>query len=87
MNVKKARVAAEHIARDLEQEYNLDWEWEGNTLNFERPGVTGRITVSRREVEIVISLGFLLMGLRRDIDREIHEYCDQEFGKASKAIV
>lgn len=87
LTLKKARAAAERIARELEGEYHLDWEWEGNTLHFERTGVTGYLAVSRHEVEVVVRLGFLLMGLRRRIDQEIHAFCDAEFGKSTKAVV
>lgn len=87
LTLKKARAAAERIAGELEEEYGLDWGWDGNTLSFERTGISGHLSVTRHEVEIVIRLGFLLLGLRRRIDREVHAYCDAQFGKSTKAIV
>jgi putative polyhydroxyalkanoate system protein len=63
--LKKARKGAEHIAEELGEEFGLDHEWEGNTLRFQRMGVTGHIEVGKKEVEVYVKLGFLLMALGR----------------------
>ena len=81
LSKKKARDAAERIARDLEQRFDLAYAWEGDHLVFERPGVTGRIEVTKDSVTLDVRLGLLLTPLRHSIEREIHVQLDKLFGK------
>lgn len=80
--VKKARAAAQKIAARLDQEFDVDYVWKGDTLQFRRTGVTGHLAVDADSVEISIRLGLLLLPLRRRIEEEIHAYFDEFFGKA-----
>jgi len=78
--LKRARKGAERIAEELGEEFGLDHEWDGNTLHFQRMGVTGHIEVRRKEVEIYVKLGFLLIALAPRIEHEVHRFCDENFG-------
>ena len=78
--LKKARKGAEHIAEELGEEFGLDHEWDGDVLRFQRMGVTGHIEVGKKEVEIYVKLGFLLMALAPRIESEIERFCDENFG-------
>jgi putative polyhydroxyalkanoate system protein len=80
---KKARAATERIAQELAEEFNLDYEWAGNVLNFSRTGVSGHIEVKKKDVEVLVRLGFLLGALRSRIEREMHRFCDENFGPES----
>ena len=80
--LKKARKGAEHIAEELGEEFGLDHEWDGDTLRFQRMGVTGHIEVGKKEVEVYVKLGFLLMALGPRIEHEINRFCDENFGPA-----
>ena len=81
--LSKARKGAERIAEELGEEFGLDHEWDGNTLRFHRIGVSGHIVVSKKEVEIYVKLGFLLLALRPRIEHEIKRFCDEHFGPES----
>lgn len=87
LTLKKARVAAEKVATQLEEEFELAWEWDDDKLTFHRPGVNGHLHVSRHEIEVVAQLGFLLAFLRPRIEEEIHRFCDAQFGKSAKSRV
>ena len=76
---KKARDAAERIARDLKKRFELDYAWEGDDVNFERPGVSGRMHVGKDSVALDVKLGFLLTPLKPVIEREIHAQLDKLF--------
>lgn len=80
--LKKARKGAERIAEELGEEFGLDHEWDGDTLNFQRMGVSGHIGVGKKEVEIYVKLGLLLSALRPRIEAEINRFCDENFGPA-----
>ena len=78
--LRHARKGAERIAEELGEEFGIDHAWEGNTLRFQRRGVEGHIEVSKKEVEIYVKLGFLLIALRPRIEHEINRFCDENFG-------
>lgn len=80
--LKKALKGAEHIAEELGEEFGLDHEWDGHTLNFQRLGVEGYIEVGKKDVEIYVKLGFLLGALKPRIEQEIHRFCEENFGPA-----
>lgn len=74
---RKARAVAERIATDLKQRYALDYTWNGDQVEFERPGVTGTMRVGRDNIALDVRLGLLLTPLKRRIEREIHAQLDQ----------
>jgi len=78
--VKKAKEAVESIAAELADEFDIQYEWEGSTLRFHRSGVEGTMTVGRKSLEIDATLGLLVGMLKSKIEREIHRYCDEQFG-------
>ena len=80
LGLAKAREAAEFIADHLDDQFNLQSHWNGNTLHFERFGVSGRMEVSDTEVRLHVRLGFLLIPLKSRFEREINKYLDEVLG-------
>lgn len=78
--VKKAKEAVESIAAELAESFEIDYEWDGSTLRFQRAGVEGTMVVGRKTLEIDAELGFLVSMLKPRIEREIHRFCDDQFG-------
>ena len=87
MTAKAARQAAEKIARQLDEEFDLAYEWDDNVLIFKRSGVSGELVVEKREVHIRVRLGFLLMAIRPRVEAEIHRFFDENFGPDSGPTV
>lgn len=83
MSLKKAKLAAEHIAAEMAEEFAIDYGWNGDRLEFSRSGVNGSITVDKKHVEIHARLGMMLSLLRSRIEAEIHRFCDENFGPAA----
>ena len=81
--LKRARQKAEHIAEELSEEFGIEYAWDGAELRFQRPGLSGEIAVGKKDVEIHVKLGCLLRALRGRIEREIHAFCDENFGAES----
>lgn len=79
---KAARQAADKIARRLDEEFDLAYEWDDNVLHFKRSGVSGELVVEKKEVHIRVRLGFLLMAIRPRVEAEIHRFFDENFGPA-----
>jgi len=77
LSLPKAREAAELIAAQLDDKFDLKYHWNGNTLHFERHGVNGRMEVDADEIRLHVRLGFLLSPLRYRFEKEIHRYMDE----------
>lgn len=77
--LKEAKKAVERVAKHIADKFDVEYEWEGNTLNFSRAGVDGHIAVSAKEIHVSVNLSFMLMMIKSSVDREIHRYLDEEF--------
>ena len=82
---KKAKDAAEEIARDLKSRFALDYAWNGDRIDFERPGVSGSMQVSNDQIQLDVSLSFLLTPIKQSIEREIHAQLDRLLGDTKSA--
>ncbi len=87
LSAKAARQSAEKIARQLEEEFDLAYEWDDNVLVFKRSGVSGELVVEKKEVHIRVRLGFLLFAIKPRIEEEIHRFFDENFGPDSGPTV
>lgn len=76
---KAAQQAADNLANDLAQKFDIEYEWEGDAIHFERVGVSGSITVEQKEIRIEAQLGFLLLMLKSRIEDEIRRYLQEHF--------
>lgn len=79
---KKAREAAQKVADKIAGEYDLECEWEGDVLHFERSGVQGSLTLEKKQVEMVIKLGFLMSAFAPAIEAKVAESMKKVFGAA-----
>jgi putative polyhydroxyalkanoate system protein len=82
LGLKSARAAAERMAAHLAKRFDLRGEWSGNVLSFQRPGVTGSLAVSDKDLRLTVTLGLLLKALRGSIESSIHEELDKLFASA-----
>jgi len=76
LTLPKAREAAEKVARQLKQEFALQYRWEGTSLHFTRAGVDGKLMVNTSEVHLRAKLGLLLAFLKPQIERKVHEHLE-----------
>ena len=74
---KKAKAAAEKIAKDLNKRFDLAYEWHGDRIEFERTGVRGHMSVEKERIALEVSLGWLLTPLKPSIEREITAQFDK----------
>jgi putative polyhydroxyalkanoate system protein len=83
LGLKAARAAAERMAESLGRKFDLKGDWNGNTLNFARSGVSGSLEVGEKDVRLSVTLGFLLKAMKGSIERAVHGELDALF--AAKA--
>ena len=85
LGLEGARTAADRMVEALGQRFDLRGSWSGNTLRFERPGVSGTLDVSANDLRLAVTLGFLLKAMRGSIERAVHEELDRLFAQAASS--
>jgi putative polyhydroxyalkanoate system protein len=78
---KKAKEAAQKVADELRARFELNYAWRGNDIEFDRPGLSGRMHVGKDEVRLDCELGMLLSLLRSKLESEIDKEFELRFGK------
>ena len=85
MGLAQARQAAERMAEQLGRKFDLKGTWQGNVLRFERPGVTGSLTLGDKDLRLSVALGFLLKAMRGSIEQAVIEQLDAMFPEKKAA--
>jgi putative polyhydroxyalkanoate system protein len=80
LGLKKAKAAAQKVADEMAENFDMESEWEGNTLHFSRSGVTGELTVTKNSVQMNAKLGFLLSAFKPKIEAQIEKNFEEYFG-------
>ena len=75
----KARKAIEDVARKLAEKFDMDYGWEGDTLNFSRSGVDGHIVLGPDDLHVHAKLGFLTAMFKEPIEGEIKRVLKENF--------
>jgi len=79
MSRDDAQDAADQLAQDLAEKFDIDYGWDEDTIHFERTGVNGTITVDGKQIHIVAELGFLLSMFKDKLEGEIRRYLKEHF--------
>jgi putative polyhydroxyalkanoate system protein len=90
LGLEAARAAADRMAEQLGRRFDLKGAWDGNVLKFERPGVTGSLAVTDKDLRLSVALGFLLKAMKGSIEQAVVHELDQLFvdthgGKSPRA--
>jgi len=78
-SLEEAQQIADDLACDLAAKFSIDYGWDGDTIVFERPGVSGEIDVDGRVIHVRARLAWLLAYLEPAVKREIERYLDEHF--------
>lgn len=68
---RKARAAAQKVADQMADEYDVVWQWEGDVLRFHRSGVSGRLVLAERHAHLEITLDFLFKAFAETIEEKV----------------
>ncbi|HZW13247.1 MAG TPA: polyhydroxyalkanoic acid system family protein [Noviherbaspirillum sp.] len=77
---KKAKAAAQKVADQMAEEYDMASEWQGDVLVFKRSGVSGKLVVSEAHAQLDISLGLLLKAFAPTIEEKVTAKMKKVFG-------
>jgi len=75
--LKQAKAIAQKTADDLAEEYDLESEWECDTLHFHRSGVQGHMHVTPSAIDLDVKLGFLLRPFKARFEQHIERHLDE----------
>jgi putative polyhydroxyalkanoate system protein len=78
---KAAKAAAQKVADDLKERFDLKYAWRGDSIAFSRPGLTGEMHVGRSEVRLDCELGLMLSLLKPTLESAINREFDKRFTK------
>jgi putative polyhydroxyalkanoate system protein len=76
LGLEEARRQIDQVADTLRDQLQARFHWEGDRLEFERPGAHGVIEVAENRVTLDIRLGLLLRPIKGTIERTITEQLD-----------
>jgi putative polyhydroxyalkanoate system protein len=76
MSRADAKALVERVARDLEQRFDLAWRFDGDDVQFARPGVSGHMHVGDTNFVLEARLGLLLSPLKGAIERQVNARLD-----------
>jgi len=85
LGLEAARKAADRMAERLGQRFGLTGSWRGNVLHFERPGVTGSLALTDKDLDLKVTLGMLLRMMKGSLEAAVQEELDKLFAKAPAA--
>ena len=89
LGLPKARKIAWQWAEDAEKRFQMECTViegkTGDTVEFTRPGVNGRLLVGADHFDLEARLGFLLGAFRRRIEAEIAQNLDALLAANAKA--
>ncbi|HKX54480.1 MAG TPA: polyhydroxyalkanoic acid system family protein [Xanthomonadales bacterium] len=79
MSREDAQDAADQLAQDLADKFDIEYGWDEDTIYFERTGVNGSIKVDGKQIHIVAKLGFMLSMFKDRFENEIRRYLKTHF--------
>ena len=77
---EQAREAVQGIADKLVERFGVAYAWNGDSLQFERSGVDGRVNLEPGALHVTAKLGFLLGAMKGPIEQEIRKVLEERFG-------
>jgi len=77
LSLAQAKKVAQKTADDLAQEYDLDSEWQGDTLHFHRSGVSGQMKVSDDTIDLTVKLSLLFKPFKAKFESHIEHRIEE----------
>lgn len=78
LGLEEARKRADRIAADLQQQFSLRSNWQGDELQVKGNGVNGQLRVDETHFELDVRLGFALKLMEGPIRSAIEKVIDEE---------
>lgn len=80
LSLTEARAVVDQVALRMREKFGMQGQWQGDTLCFSRPGVSGTIAVASDAIQVNAELGMMLAPLKGMVEQEIRRKLDEHFG-------
>lgn len=80
LSMDDARSAAQKVADQMQADYEMNWEWQGDVLAFKRSGFSGTLALAEGEATLELSLGIMLRGFAKKIEEQVTKNMAKVFG-------
>jgi len=80
LSMDDARSAAQKVADQMQTDYEMSWEWQGDVLAFNRSGFSGTLALAEGEATLELSLGIMLRGFAKKIEEQVTKNMAKVFG-------
>ena len=77
MSRDDVRDAAEHLAQGLKDRHGLRYRWRGDTAEFSRSGLDGKLTISDNDITVSVKLGLLASAFEKPLKKAVTDYLDE----------
>lgn len=77
-SIAEAREIVDGLIGKMAKDFDLKHKWDGDTLKFERSGLSGQMAISPKDVHITAKLGLLLKPMKGRIEKEIVSVLDRK---------
>ncbi len=74
---EEVRAAAEGFAAQLEEEYGVRSQWNGDRVRIKGAGVDGELSIADGLIDISVKLGLLTSMFEGKLKREVQRYLDE----------
>jgi len=71
------RSHANEIVEHLSERFNINYQWNGDTVTFKGAGAKGFMAISGSAIEVKIEVSFLLRAFKSRIEKEITQNLDE----------
>ncbi len=79
LSIEEARAVVDKVAARMQEKFGMTGQWQGDTLQFSRPGVSGTIAVDSDAIQVKADLGMMLAPLKGMVEQEIRRKLDEHF--------
>ncbi|SFS14782.1 putative polyhydroxyalkanoic acid system protein [Dyella sp. OK004] len=79
LSMAEARAVVDKVATRMQEKFGMSGQWQGDTLSFSRPGVSGSIAVEKEAIQVKAELGMMLAPLKGMVEDEIRRKLDEHF--------
>ncbi|KAF1707933.1 polyhydroxyalkanoic acid synthase [Pseudoxanthomonas kalamensis DSM 18571] len=76
---EQARQSVDEVAHKLRERFEVECDWDGDTLRFSRSGIDGSIELLPQMLRVNAKLGFMLSMMKAPIEHEIRRVLGERF--------
>lgn len=79
LSMQEAHAVVDQVSARMQEKLGVTGQWQGDTMHFSRPGVSGTIAVQTDVIVVNVQLGLMLSPLKGMVEQEIQRRLDQHF--------